>query len=358
MRKMLAVFMSIVGSLAGAASAAQAPCTDANPSCTEMLPLPGARGGIVVYRSHPLAQPDPAVEHALIVIHGLGRDADAYYASALAGAFAAHALADTIVIAPHFKSAERGCGDTLAPGEVGWHCRPRNVSWRNGGDCVDGGVTTFDAVDELLKRLDDKALFPNLRSIVVVGHSAGGQFVGRYAMSNKAHDALAVKPTYVVMNPSSYTYLDEMRPTQAVFDAHPEALAPGFHPPAPERAPQPFARFHDAESCVSYDRWPYGLQDRSGYAAKVPDEQLRKQAVERPTVYLAGEYDILPLHDFDDTCGAMAQGATRLARAYAYVRYIDERFGAKHEIHRIAGCGHSGRCMLVAGESARFLFPR
>ena len=358
MKKALAVSMFMVGSLAVAASAAQAPCTDANASCTEMLPLPGAKGGLTVYRSYSLARPEPAVTHALVMVHGLGRDADAYFESALAGAFAAHALADTLVVVPHFKSAEHGCGDTLAPGEVGWHCRPRNVSWRNGGDSVDGSVTTFDAMDELVKKLNDRAVFPNLKSIVVVGHSAGGQFVGRYAMSSKAHESLAVKPTYVVMNPSSYTYFDDMRPTQAVFDAHPEALAPGFHPPIPEKAPPPFARFHDAESCPAYDRFPYGLQDRTGYAAKVPDEQLRKQAVERPTTYLAGEYDILPLHDFDDTCGAMAQGPTRLARAYAYVRYIDERFGAKHEIHRIGGCGHSGRCMLVAPDALKYLFPR
>ncbi len=358
MRTLTAVLIAIAGATAGVAGAAQSPCTDAKSGCTEMLPLPGSKSSLLVYRSYPLAQAEPAVTHALIMIHGLGRDADVYYDSALAGAFAAHALADTIVLVPHFKSAERGCGDTLAAGEVGWHCRPRNISWRNGGESVDGSVTTFDAIDELVRKLNDKAVFPNLKSIVVVGHSAGGQFVGRYAMSNKAHDAVAVKPTYVVMNPSSYTYFDEMRPTQTVFDAHPEALAPGFHGAAPEKAHPPFAHYPDADSCPAYDRFPYGLQERSGYAAKVPDDLLKKQAVERPTTYLAGEYDILPLHDFDDTCGAMAQGPTRLARAYAYVRYIDERYGAKHEIHRVAGCGHSGRCMLVATDALKYLFPR
>ena len=54
----------------------------------------------------------------------------------------------------------------------------------------------------------------------------------------------------------------------------------------------------------------------------------------------------------------MAQGATRLARAFAYVKYIDEKYGAKHEAHMVGGCGHSGRCMLGAGESLKYLFPR
>jgi hypothetical protein len=195
-----------------------------------------------------------------------------------------------------------------------------------------------------------------MKAIVVVGHSAGGQFVGRYVMANTVHDTLAVKPSYVVMNPSSYAYLDDMRPTATTFAEHIEAQAPGFQE-TPARERPAFARFHDAESCTGFDRWPYGLKDRNGYAAKIPDEQLKKQVIERPTTYLAGEYDILPLHGFDASCPAMAQGSTRLARAYAFVKYIDERFGAKHEVHSVGGCGHSGRCMLVAGETLKLLFP-
>jgi hypothetical protein len=335
MKKTLAACIAICGFFASAASAAQAPCTDAKASCTEMLSLPGVKGAAVIYRSYPLAKAEPAVTHALIIVHGLGRDADSYYASALAAAFTAHRLDDTIVIAPHFSSSEGSCKDALASGEIGWHCQPRNDTWRTGGEAVTGGVTSFDVVDELLRKLNDRAIFPNLKTIVVSGHSAGGQFVERYVMASTLHDSLTVKPSYVVMNPSSYAYLDELRPT----------------------ASEPFARFHDAENCTGFDQWPYGLKNRNGYAAKVSDEMLKKQVVERPTTYLAGEYDVLPLHGFDSSCPAMAQGNTRLARAFAFAKYIDERFGAKHEVHSVGGCGHSGRCMLNAGESLKFLFP-
>lgn len=357
MRKTLAACIAIAGLFAGAASAAQAPCTEANASCTEMLALPGVKGGTVVYRSYPLARAETAVTRALIIVHGLGRDADNYYASALAAAFTVQALGDTIVIAPHFSSGEGSCKDTLAAGEIGWHCQPRNDSWRTGGESVEGGITSFDVIDELLRKLNDRKIFPNLKTIVVSGHSAGGQFVERYAMASTVYDSLTVKPSYVVMNPSSYAYLDELRPTASTFAAHVDSLAPGFQAPLPEKVPAPFARYHDAESCTGFDRWPYGLKDRNGYAAKIPDEQLKKQVIERPTTYLAGEYDILPLHGFDSSCAAMAQGSTRLARAFAFAKYIDERFGAKHEVHMVGGCGHSGRCMLGAGESLKFLFP-
>jgi pimeloyl-ACP methyl ester carboxylesterase len=357
MTKTLAACIAILGMYAGAASAAQAACTEANSSCTEVLALPGVKGGTVIYRSYPISRPEPAVTHALIIVHGLGRDADSYYASALAATFTAQALGRTIVIAPHFSSREGSCKDALATGEIGWHCQPRNDTWRTGGESVEGGVTSFDVVDELLRKLNDRAVFPNLKTIVVAGHSAGGQFVERYVMASTVHDSLAVKPTYVVMNPSSYAYLDELRPTATAYPTDVATQAPGFREPLPKKAPEPFARFHDAESCTGFDRWPYGLRDRNGYAAKVPEEQLKKQVIERPTTYLAGEYDILPLHGFDSSCAAMAQGNSRLARAFAFARYIDERFGAKHEVHQVDGCGHSGRCMLNAGESLKFLFP-
>jgi len=357
MKATLSIYIAAAGLFAGAASAAQAPCTDADASCTEMLALPGAKGGITVYRSYPLGEAQPAIVRALIVVHGLGRDADSYYASALAGGLTAHALGDTIIVAPHFKSSEGSCKDTLAAGELGWHCQPRNDTWRTGGEAVTGGVTSFDAIDELLRKLNDRKVFPNLKSIVVTGHSAGGQFVERYAMASAVHDSLAVKPTYVVMNPSSYAYLDEMRPTASLFAEHIEALPPGFHDAPPRREHADFARFHDAENCTTFDKWPYGLKERNGYVAKVPDDVLKKQIVERTVTFLAGEYDILPLHGFDGSCAAMAQGGTRLARAYAFAKYIDERYGARHEVHKVDGCGHSGRCMLGAGESLKVLFP-
>ena len=62
--------------------------------------------------------------------------------------------------------------------------------------------TSFDVMDEILMRLARSEAFPNLRSIVLAGHSAGGQFVGRYQMSNQVHDKLKLPITYIVANPS------------------------------------------------------------------------------------------------------------------------------------------------------------
>ena len=59
----------------------------------------------------------------------------------------------------------------------------------------------------------------------------------------------------------------------------------------------------------------HGFQHRSGYTAKFRVDHLKKQPASRPTTYLLGEEDILPLGGFDSSCPAMAQDPTRLARA-------------------------------------------
>jgi hypothetical protein len=63
---------------------------------------------------------------------------------------------------------------------------PRPDTWRSGGGEIGNDkLTSFDFMDEIIHRLARKNVFPNLKTIVVAGHSAGGQFVTRYEMSNQ-----------------------------------------------------------------------------------------------------------------------------------------------------------------------------
>jgi pimeloyl-ACP methyl ester carboxylesterase len=126
----------------------------------------------MVYASYPLGTPHPAIRRALIMVHGTNRNADRYFSSALAAAFLAGALQDTIVIAPRIASAAGNCTDALAAHEVSWSCT--GDSWRSGGPAASHpSLTSFDLVDELLRTLAKKRSFPNLRAIVLAGHSAG-----------------------------------------------------------------------------------------------------------------------------------------------------------------------------------------
>jgi pimeloyl-ACP methyl ester carboxylesterase len=291
----------------------------------------------LLYRTYSLEAKNPAITRAFILIHGAGRDADNYFRTAVAAAFLGNALEDTIVISPRFASNDgRGCRDTLAANEVSWSCN--GDSWRSGGTALtNDNLTSYDFADEVLKKLARKDVFPNLKMIVVSGHSAGGQFVTRYEMANKVHDTLGVPITYVVSNPSSYAYLDAMRPNAEATE---------------------FRAFNDGRNCTTFDKWPYGLENRTGYTAKIPDDQLKKQLAARPTTYLLGEIDILPLGGFDSSCPAMAQGPTRLARGQAFAKYVAQKYGAQHKVTVVSLCGHNARCMFTSEQALPIVFPK
>jgi len=321
--------------LGPSARAADAPCVAATPACTDWIGLGGGPARSLVYRTHALDARNDVAVRALVVVHGAGRDADSYFRSAVAAAFLAGALEDTVVIVPRFASNDGAvCKDVLAAAEINWPCRGN--SWRTGGSAPsDERLTSFDLMDEILRKLARKGVFPRLRRVVVAGHSAGGQFVSRYQMANAVHDALGLTVTYVVSNASSYAYLDPERP------AGPGEVRP----------------FADGRNCTTYDAWPYGLQQRTGYAARAGDDQLRKQLAERPATFLLGGLDTLPLANFDASCPAMAQGPHRLARGEAFAAYVDKKYGARHTVVVIPLCGHNARCMFTADAALPLLFP-
>jgi pimeloyl-ACP methyl ester carboxylesterase len=311
------------------------------------VPLgPGGRFS-VVYRSFALKTPNPAIERGLVIIHGAGRNADDYFASGMAGALIAGAMDNTVVISPRLASnSGSGCADKLAEGEISWTCGGEN-DWRRGGAAHGlSNVYTYDLLDEVVKLLADKKVFPNLKAIVITGHSAGGQVTNRYAASARAEKTIGLPVKYVVSNPSSYLYLDNRR------------MAAGAACTSDGKCTGEFVPFAGTEQCGVYNLWHYGMDKRSGYAGKMPDQELRSQLIARNVTYLLGELDTLPLFGFDSSCGAMAQGPNRYARGLNYWNYMRNVHGAKHELVRIDACGHNGRCMYTANEALPVLFPK
>ena len=348
----LAAALSLLPAVQRPAAPVAVPCTTAAPECTEWVTLAGGPGRAMVYRSHGLEVPNTRITRALVMVHGTGRNADHYFLTAASAAFLAHALEDTLVIAPHMIDRT----DRAEPNEIAWQ-----TSWRTGGPALaDASLSSFDFVDEILRKLAKKAVFPNLKHIVVAGHSAGGQYVNRYAMSNKVHDTLGVAVSYVVANPSSYAWPDKVRPL-VEGDAEPAAAKDGWNympsaNPLPPHTNFTFGPF-DATKAPTYNNWPAGFENRTGYTAQLTNEQLRKQLVERPTTFLLGQVDTLPLGGFDSSPSSMAQGPTRRARGEAYVKYVNEVLGAKHRIFIVSECGHNDRCVYTTGKVLPFIFP-
>jgi pimeloyl-ACP methyl ester carboxylesterase len=337
---------------------ASGPCTSATQVCTEWVQLGGGAERSLIYTTYPLDKRNDRIRRALIMIHGTNRNPDHYFETATAAAFLAGALDDAVVIAPRVASADGSCHDQLAENEVSWSCG--GDSWRSGGTAPGKALTSFDFVDAILKKLANKNVFPNLSAIVVAGHSAGGQFVARYEMANKVHETLGVPVTYVVANPSSYAWPDSTRPL-AEGDATPENAVLGWktETPHPNFTYGPYKPQGNCSNAETYDKWPYGLQQRTaGYTAGMSDEQLKKRLVSRPTTYLLSQVDTLPLGGFDGSCNAMAQGATRRARGEAYVKYVNEKLGAKHAVQIVPECGHNDRCVYTTSEVLPVIFPK
>jgi pimeloyl-ACP methyl ester carboxylesterase len=356
----------IVGLLLAAATVFGTPCTTVSSDCTEWIKLAGQQSRVLIYRNYPLETKNENITRALVFVHGINRDGDNHFRTVLAAAFLAGALNNTVIVAPRFASNSSApgnqigdCRDVMAPDEANWICETQRAdSWRSGGGEVgNDNLSSFDFMDEIVRRLARKDVFPNLKNIVVAGHSAGGQFVIRYEMANQIHDSAGVPISYVVSNPSTYPYVDDMRPTSAALPTTIAAAAPGFIPAAPVVTPPAFVPYADAKNCAGFDNWPYGLKSRIGYASRLTDDQLKKQLAARRVTYLLGEADILPLGVFDTSCPATAQGPTRLARGLAFSRYVKERQGANHSTVVVPFCSHSARCMFTSDVALPLIFP-
>jgi pimeloyl-ACP methyl ester carboxylesterase len=300
---------------------------------------------IATVTSHALELPHPEIETAVIVIHGAGRDADVYFATMMGVVRAADAARltraeTTLVIAPQFLTQVDARGHRLPLGAAYWSGA---ADW-TGGDAAmapDSRPTAFAALDTLLESLADRARFPVLRRIVVAGHSAGGQIVQRYAVVGRgeakpAGAGIAVR--YVVANPSSYLYLTAERPTDGG----------GFAP-------------HSNPACRAFDDYRFGFTNAPAYVTARPRASIIRAYQARQVVYLLGTADNDPGHRaLDRSCGAMAQGAHRLARGEAFHRYVLHLLGAEatatHRKVLVEGAGHDSRAMFRSPAGIAALF--
>lgn len=300
------------------------------------------------YATGDLRERHPAVTRLVVMINGTLRNADVYFASTVAAADAAGARPDHVLLtAPQFLAKPDAEGLELDADIPYW----TPEGWKIGERSVhpEGGPSSFAVLDAMLAAVLDRERFPALRSVVVAGHSAGGQFVHRYIAFNRAHGALrggGIAVRYVVSNPSSYLYFDGRR-----LDGG-GALTP-----------------YPRERCADYNRYRYGLEQPNEYGAAALAEcggadggaAMAHEYGRREVAYLLGEADADPNSDsLDKSCGAMAQGATRLERGQRYFRYVQAVLGpavrSTHSLHVVPGVGHDHRAMFTSPAGLALLF--
>lgn len=250
----------------------------------QRLDLGGAE--IPLYANVPLAEPEPGIDHAVIVIHGTLRNADLYFPRMMEARCKAGARC--IVIAPQFLAKV----DLEKHGLLGSRLAYWSLDgWKEGALSESTPtISSFAALDCVLDHLADRARYPALRSAVVAGHSAGGQIGHRYAVLGGADERLAAKGialTHVVANPSAYLYLTPERP-----------VAGGFAIP-------------ETSDCPDYDDYKYGLGKLPAHLGAAL-ASLNARYAKRRVAFLLGEADNDSAHpQLDRTCRAAAQGANR-----------------------------------------------
>jgi pimeloyl-ACP methyl ester carboxylesterase len=270
------------------------------------------------------------IERVLIIIHGRLRNAETYRQSAERAADQAGQTANTLVIAPQFLNETDVATHPVADSVLRWQ----------GNDWMAGGLSTapfplssYAALDEIIARIGDRRQFPDVKHIVIAGHSGGAQVVQRYALLGHAQPELkaaGIQVRYVIANPSSYAYFDERRPVA----------------------------FNHA-GCPGFNRWKYGLADLPAYAEGQTPAQLQENYATRDIVYLLGQQDIDPNHPaLDKSCEAKAQGANRLARGRNYFAYLKRLHsqGLSQQLIEVPGVGHDGDGMFNSPEGQKALF--
>ncbi len=291
----------------------------------------GTQGVLPLYVSADWSKSLPEMTRAVLVLHGRLRDADVYFRSALtAQAAAGDAGKAAIMIVPQFLARIDVEAYQLPPDTLRWTLE----GWEGGDDAVGPtSASSFDALDAILARLADKKLFPNLKQVVVAGHSGGAQVVQRYAIAGKGEAQLTgagIAVRYVVANPSSYAYFDSVRPERAI-----------------------------ADSCPGYNNWKYGMDARPAYLAAASVSALEASYVARRVIYLLGTKDTNPDHPaLDKSCMAEAEGPYRYARGHSYAAVMQARDSGtpNHSLWDVQGVGHDGDRMLTSSCGLKALF--
>jgi len=244
----------------------------------------------------------------------------------------------TLVIAPAFYRKDK----TDLSDIVTWSTSP---FWGSSRALYQGEkikLSAYEILDDILTRMITSKYFPNLSDIVILGHSAGGQMVNRYAASNTIEDTVALEQhismKYLVMAPSSYVYLDGKRSKRDKNDE--------------------FAFPFGANK--KYNDWGYGLEHLYSYHRRhgITAEAIRSQYRYRKVLYLVGEKDT---KDFalDQSKSAMREGVNRLERLKIYYHYLKNYYGEEiadyHSMAIIPNASHSGKVLMRSKKGRKFI---
>ncbi len=279
-------------------------------------------GAVEYWNNHSVDVSNDHLNQAVIVIHGMNRNADDYYDYIEQAATTENVFEQTLILVPKFKTID----DKVKDNELYWSAS----GWKKGFKSKNGNRTpSYQVIDTLLDKINTN--FPNIKQITLVGHSAGGQFVQRYAALSQQENALRsdLKIRYIVANPSSYLYLNSERP-------------------------------QDSVNCEGYNLYHYGIENLPSSLSYTDLDavSIQTQLTSRSVVLLLGTEDNNPnSSSLDTSCKANAQGFNRYQRGNAYYDHIKQfNPNAQHTKIEVVGIGHSAHDMFNSLTGRNTLF--
>lgn len=325
----------------------------------DSIPLAGKRFHVKVKKntyqfpyesSHDLSAKNETIERAIFAIHSSSYNAKAYYDNSIKAMQAANANSRKyLIIAPHFLS--QGNLETLSPEAQAqkdfllWKISP---FWGTSQGLYNGqsvAISAYDVIDQILSHIVTSGNFPNLKTIVIAGHSAGGQMTNRYAAGNCFEMEIArprnIAVKYMVMAPSTCVY---------------------FTPQRFARTPRP--HFEDPNSPPNgFNNWGYGMDKLYVYhrSHRITAQMMRENYASKTILYLVGEQDKNP----DDISmsrsqAAMLHGRHRLERGRIYFDYLVDVFGPEIKNNQrfimVRNVGHSGRGLMCSFPGRQYIF--
>lgn len=305
------------------------PCTGS--SCLRRLNIAGRT--VPYYSNYPL-QANACVERAVIVVHGSGRDALAAFNAVMGPADSEGVSPRTLVVAPFFQTSDDG----PTTSDLYWS----ESGWKQGDLSSNGSPrrSSFEVMDSFVLWVATGSRFANLDTLVVAGHSAGGQFVQRYAVGTTIDDSIRpeIFVRFVSANPGSYLYLNHERPSISDLSV-----------------------FITPSDCPEYNQYRYGMDNRNTYMSRRSAADMIASYRTRHVVYFLGDRDIVRDHtddnQFDDSCSAMVQGLARYYRGLGYFSFMEEFYQPHAHVLAVApGIGHSATAMYASPHGRSLLF--
>ncbi|KAF2231358.1 hypothetical protein EV356DRAFT_579313 [Viridothelium virens] len=252
------------------------------------------------------------IQRAVIAVHGLNRDPWTYETEllqAISRVTDPNITTDSVALmAPYFTNEnDKNRGFPFSNGQSTTNALVwSDDQWLGGANNIYPtsytNISNYYVLDQLVQYFDNPAMFPNMKQIVIAGHSAGAQTVQRYVILGPK---LATRSpvVYWIGNPASYGWLSTTRPASTA-----------------DRPTLPIA------SCPTYDVYTDGFTNFTGapyfmnYGASLVEQgrpALLANYNSKQKAYARATHD---LGDESMTCGTNTTGLNRNTRFFNFIK--------------------------------------